>query len=633
MAQGKTASDPRRPVAESKKRMVELVAQGHTVKNAVSIIGRSIKSYESWRATDPDFCIQMDRARSVRLDEWQHEKVTDIAFPEFSETYLGHRVFPHMMNVVDMIEGQEPSWLHDSMTYRRGEKDLVICNMPPEHGKSSSITMNYVAYRIAKDPNIRVMIVSKTQTMARKFLFGIKDRLTHDRYSKMQRTFGPPNGYASGSASWTQDIIYVSGEARDSGEKDPTVQALGIRGHIYGARADLIILDNVIDGTNAHDYEKQIEWIQSEVISRLSPSGSLLVVGTRLASKDLYLELQNPDRYPDEESPWSYLAMPAVLEFHDKAEDWVTLWPASNTMEIGAKGDDTVPDEDGLYVKWNGERLSKKRNRMAARTWSMVYMQSQVNEEAIFQPAAVAACINGARTTGLMPSNVNPVRKGRGMEGTVVVAGLDPATSGHTAAVVLALDPMNQKRHVLNVFNKAGARPDEIRDLIKEWTDHYGIAEWRIEKNGFQGFLVHDADVNQYLATRGVRIQGHFTGNNKHDADFGVASMTMLLSGYESGTQLLELPSTQFSEGVKALVEQLVTWGPSISKTQKTDCVMAMWFAELACRDRVIAHSTFGRTHAVNPFLTEWDRAQQTSVNLTELEMNGALMPVTGRLA
>ena len=33
---------------------------------------------------------------------------------------------------------------------------------------------------------------------------------------------------------------------------------------------------------------KQIEWLQSEVMSRISASGSLLVVGTRLASRDLY---------------------------------------------------------------------------------------------------------------------------------------------------------------------------------------------------------------------------------------------------------------------------------------------------------------------------------------------------------
>ncbi len=45
-------------------------------------------------------------------------------------------------------------------------------------------------------------------------------------------------------------MIYL-GAGRDSGEKDPTVQALGFGSQIYGARADLIILDDVVMNANA----------------------------------------------------------------------------------------------------------------------------------------------------------------------------------------------------------------------------------------------------------------------------------------------------------------------------------------------------------------------------------------------
>ena len=64
-----------------------------------------------------------------------------------------------------------------------------------------------------------------------------------------------------------------------------------------------------------------------EVISRISASGMFLVVGTRLATADLYMELRKPQRYPEEKSPWSFLSMPAVLEYTEDPEDWVTLWP------------------------------------------------------------------------------------------------------------------------------------------------------------------------------------------------------------------------------------------------------------------------------------------------------------------
>ena len=618
-----------RSLAETKQIVLHELTLGATVENACRAADRTIKAYEQWRRVDPDFKAAVDGIRQRRADEF-YRHVDPEAFPsfeEFSEQYLGTKVFPHMLNVIDMVEGREPRWQHEGMTFERGEPDMAIVNMPPEHGKSSTITMNYVTYRIAKDPNVRVLIVSKTQGMAQKFLYGIKTRLTHPKYTEMQAKFGPAGGYNSNSESWSQSMIYVSADARDSGEKDPTVQAVGIRGHIYGARADLIILDDCVDLTNAHEYEKQIDWIQSEVISRISASGMLLVVGTRLATKDMYLELRDPGRYPDETSPWSYLAMPAVLSFADDPKDWETLWPRSNMMEIGAKGEMAEQDEDGLYPKWDGPRLYKKRGRMQPRTWAMVYQQEQVSSDAIFHPDAVKACINGNRLAGPIPRGMVGCRP-NGMDGLTVVAGLDPATSGNTAAVAIGLDLQTQRRYVLDVFNKAGTTPEGIRDLIKHWSEKYNLAEWRIEKNGFQGFLVHDREVNEFCASRGTLIRPHFTGQNKHDADFGVASMTTLFSGYQDGFELIELPSTQSNEAAKALIEQLVTWAPDAPKTQKTDVVMALWFAELACRDRVIAASNFVRSHVKNPFLTPWDRQQQHTVNLIDAEARRDWKPI-----
>lgn len=615
-----------RPTDDTKRIILEQIMAGHTVAMACQIAGRSVQSYEAYRKNDPAFRAAVDRIRSEKAEDYAGRSTDFPSFEDFSEEYLGARVFPHMLNVVDMLEGREPRWTHPSMTLERGEPDLTIVNMPPEHGKSTVLTMNYVTYRIAKDPNIRVLIVSKTQGMARKFLVGIKARLTHPKYSALQVRFGPPGGYAAGAESWSQDMIYISGEARDSGEKDPTVQALGIRGHIYGARADLIILDDCVDLTNAHEYEKQIEWIQSEVISRISASGSLIAVGTRLATKDLYLELRDAGRYPDEVSPWSYLAMPAVLEFHDDPKDWVTLWPKSNLPEIGARDDMAVQDEDGLYPKWDGKRLVKKRGRMQARAWALVYMQEQVNQDAVFHPEAVKTAINGNRMTGPIPKGMVNCRP-EGMDGLLIVAGLDPATAGHTAAVVIGLDVATQKRYVLDVFNRPNTTPEQMREMIRGFTDRYSIAEWRIEKNGFQGFLVHDREINEYCASRGTIIRPHFTGMNKHDADFGVASMTTLFTGWEDKQQLIELPSTHGNEAAKALVEQLVTWAPEAKKI-KTDCVMALWFAELACRDRVMAAGTYSRSHVKNPFLTPWDRQQQHTVNLLDMEANRAWRPI-----
>ncbi len=608
-----------RPLAELKSEVVRRIGSGDTVANACMAVDRTVATYRKWMLADAEFKAQIDRIRGLRQESWANEREDFPSFEVFSEKYLGDRVFPHMMNIVDLMEGRPPGWLHPAMTLDQGERDLIICNCPPEHAKSSTITMNYAAYRIVQDPNIRILIVSKTEAMAKKFLFGIKERLTHPTYAEMHAQFGPPGGFDQNSEAWSQKMIYVSPDAREAGSKDPTVEALGIRGHIYGARADLIILDDCVDDTNAHEYEKQIDWIQAVVMSRISVHGALLIVGTRMGSKDLYHELRDPRRYPDEQSPWTYLSMPAVLEFADQPKDWVTLWPESNKPEAGARGDELEPSADGLFPKWNGPRLAKKRSRMQPRTWAMVYMQQQVSEDAVFKPDALAASINGNRLTGVMPRGMVGCRKD-GMDGLIIVAGMDPAMAGFTAAVVIGLDPVTSKRHVLDVSNKPAMTPDGIRDLIKTWTDKYNITEWRIEKNAFQSMLTQDREVIEFLTSRGCILREHTTGRNKWAPDFGVASLSMLFNGWQDKHNLIELPSTHNSEGTKSLIEQLVTWHPDAPKTQKTDVVMALWFTELACRDRISSMGNQSRTHSVNPFATRADMRTRNVIRLYDVE-------------
>ena len=611
--------------AEAKKRFLGMFQSGLNIEQSLRAAGRTRTTYEKWRREDTEFVTAVERIKRMR-ETAAPVAGEEMGFSDWSGQFMDAAVFPHMQNVVDLIERREPHWVHPAMTFEQGEPDLIMVNMPPEHAKTTSITINYVTYRIAMDPNIRVILVSKTLAMAQKMLYAIKTRLTHPKYADMLMRYAPPGGFDKDAEAWNQNMIYVNPDGRDSGEKDPTVQALGIRGHVYGSRADLIVLDDCVDLTNAHEYEKQIDWIQSEVISRIGAQGALLIVGTRLAAKDLYSELRDPMRYPDEISPWTYLAMPAVLNFSEKPDGWETLWPRSNQPEAGSKGEALEPDADGLFPKWDGLRLNKKRARVSPRAWSMVYMQRQVPDDGVFDQDAVKAAINGNRMTGLIPRGMVNCRP-NGMDGLTILAGLDPATAGHTSAVVIGLDVASHKRYVLDIYNKAGTTPEEMRELIMNWTVKYGIAEWRIEKNGFQGFLVHDRELNDFCAARGTMIRPHWTGMNKHDSGFGVAAMAMLFNGWQEKQQLIELPSTAFSEAAKALVEQLVTWAPDLPKSSKTDCVMALWFAELACKDRVMLSSNM-KTHMKNPFATPWDRRGQMTVNLLDMEANHDFTPL-----
>lgn len=612
-----------RTTREKKDTILLYLRKGIPLAKAVSDLNITRQAVQYYKESDKTFREEYNRLSLMATAEGAFDKKEVPDFPEFCEQYLDTRLFWHQLQWYDILEGREPRDLHPTQVYKQGDPGMIIVNTPPEHSKSTTITQNYVTWRICQDPNIRVIIVSQTQEMAKRFLRAIKDRLAgaNPNYRKLQSDFAPDGGFDANSASWTADSIYVNAEARDSGEATPTVQALGMNGQIYGNRADLIILDDTVTGKNAHEFEKQIDWIQREVINRLTyPGGVLLLVGTRLAPVELYSEIQKPEWYgQDETSPWTYLTQPAVLEFAESPDDWVVLAPWTNRPPVSLGTRKLVePNAEGLYPWHSGRSLARRRATSSPLNWKMVYQQEQVVEDAIFPADKVAASIDGMRAAGLMSPGA-PGHRNHGMDGLYVVGGFDPAITGHAAAVVLGVDRMSGMRYVLDVWTAPNQKPDDLFDKLKQWTVKYHMHEWVIEKNAMNLMVTQNRDLRNFLGSRGTVLKEHFTGNNKNDADFGVASMSMLFDGAKEDRGLIRLPSRSQNEGVKALVEQLTTWFPQTKAKQ--DTVMALWFAETRARELVNDIETVFHVH--NEFQSERDKRKQTTVDLDYLSQVG----------
>ena len=601
------------PMAEAKERVLQQLSQGATITQAMASVNRNDVTFRQWSLKDPEFKSRADVARlegkGVKTDL---KNVKEIGFQDFSEQFLDTKLFDHHKDWVDLIEGREPRWIHPAMTYEPGAANRVLINVPPEHAKSTVITINYVTYMLATKPNIRIIIVSKTQGMARKFLSAIKTRLSHPNWIKLQTAFGPNGGYKADSQTWSADMIYL-GTGRDSGEKDPSVQALGFGSQIYGARADLIILDDVVMNSNAHEWEKQIEWLQKEVITRLGRHGKLLIVGTRVAPVDLYKMMRDGQQWTGGKSPFTYFAMPAVLEFDEKPDNWKTLWPYTDSPE----GDQDEPNEQGLYPKWDGPSLFTRRSEVAPSVWAMVYQQEDVVEDSIFSPTAVAGCVNGMRKRG--PLKPGTPGHPKHIESAYTVIGLDPAMTGNTAAVVLTYNRTDGMIYILDTINMTDPSPMKIRDLIEDWVEKYRPQELRIEINAHQKAYALDDDLRQWLAAYGCQLNSHFTGKNKWDTSFGVASMASLFGTVRDGrfqdNNLIELPSNEGSEGLKALVQQLITWKPD--SRNPSDCVMALWFAVIRIRE-LMQQSSQSARWMQNRWATRAQKERRTAINLDE---------------
>jgi hypothetical protein len=202
---------------------------------------------------------------------------------------------------------------------------------------------------------------------------------------------------------------------------------------------------------------------------------------------------------------------------------------------------------------------------------------------------------------------------------TYTVIGFDPAVSGRSAFVAVTLNRDDSTIYVLDCVNMSDPTPQKENALIREWVEKYHPQEFRVEINAHQKYYAMDTDLRNYLATYGCQLNSHFTGKNKWDTSFGVASMSSLFGTIHDGRYqdngLIELPSNEGSEGLKSLVQQLITWKPDTKNP--TDCVMALWFAIIRIRELMQQGSKVGQFQN-NRWATRSQKQQRMSLNLDE---------------
>lgn len=460
-------------------------------------------------------------------------------FPAFDDYYWGNWICPDCE-----VHHERPDFhveINDAITSldRR-----VVINLPPYHAKSTLVTVKYVVWRIVRDPNIRVIIVGKSGPKAKTFLYSIKELLTNQELYEEGRNliedWGPFRDPDDRFQIWSTTQIYVA--QRNSPEKDPTVQVLGVEGDIFGRRAELIVCDDVADHENQQNPDRvasMLSWLDKEVASRVGKRGKLVYVGTRVHAGDIYSYLIKRDGY-------RVLRYPAILS----DEEHRVLWPVHMPYEY----------------------LSMLRSEMLDADWQLVYQN-------IDQPG-----LSASFTQEILDGSKNDLRLIREYDPHWrLIAGLDLAggtrDSGYTAGVLLGVDLRTGKRYLIDLFNQKSMRAPLIKQKILEWSANYPIYEWRVENNAVQSQLVqYNEEIIRPLAAQGIRVVGHNTNSNKWDAQFGVESIAPVMSG-----GLFELPwgNGPTRQEVQPLIDQLLQFPMGAVN----DLGMALWFADIGVRD------------------------------------------------
>ena len=178
----------------------------------------------------------------------------------------------------------------EHITYNVSTLDLS----PRGHGKSTVGDVDYCITKILREPNIRILIASKTDTQAKAFL---KEVRTHfEANPNLLRVFG--DWKEGRNIVWNDKEFTVN--KRTVIKKEATLTALGASGAVVSKHFDVIMGDDLVGVENARtegQRDKLKEWYYSALYPTLEPYGEIHILGTRYNPLDLYEDLIKSGKY------------------------------------------------------------------------------------------------------------------------------------------------------------------------------------------------------------------------------------------------------------------------------------------------------------------------------------------------
>lgn len=150
-------------------------------------------------------------------------------------------------------------------------------SVPPQHGKSRMLSVEAPSWILGRFPTKRVAITGFSHQLVTKFSKDIRARMLNPLY---QQIF--PEVYPVKGSNKADDWVTTKGGsvlAKSSGSK------------LTGNRVDWLILDDVHPGRSEAESEtlrrKVIEWYFADCVTRLHPTASQFLIGTRWHPDDL----------------------------------------------------------------------------------------------------------------------------------------------------------------------------------------------------------------------------------------------------------------------------------------------------------------------------------------------------------
>jgi len=203
-----------------------------------------------------------------------------------------------------------------------GSLKRLIVNMPPRHGKSELVSVNFPAWCMGRDKDKSVMAASYSAGLATDFGRKVRNIMDEPDYKNLFSTRLAEDAQAKGS--WATN---------GRGEYN----AVGVGGSLTGKGASILIIDDPVKNREEADSEVVSEsiwdWYRSTARTRLTPDGAVVIVMTRWKDNDLVGRILEESRVMDGEK-WEVINLPAIAEQDDEYRiDGEALWGDHFTLD------------------------------------------------------------------------------------------------------------------------------------------------------------------------------------------------------------------------------------------------------------------------------------------------------------
>lgn len=198
-------------------------------------------------------------------------------------------------------------------------------------GKSTLGTVVKIIHYLLKDPNLRIVIVSKTTTNAETFLREVKQIFeSHERFIEIFGVHYDPK------RKWNDREIDIA--TRKKFTKEASITCTGPEGTVVGKHFDVELCDDLVDEQNSrtqHMRDQIHKWYYSILDPTIEPpSAENPLVGRRHKLGTRY-------HYDDQYGRWieegmAHLIIPALNE--EGRSPWPEKWPPSEFAERKRKG-------------------------------------------------------------------------------------------------------------------------------------------------------------------------------------------------------------------------------------------------------------------------------------------------------